>query len=628
MFMFCIALAVSAIPEGLPVAMTVALAVATTRMAKRGVIVRRLTAVEGLGSCTLIATDKTGTLTCNELTIQRVILPNDIELVVTGQGFVPEGEVYWNDRVLEPGSPKELGDLIRAGILCNEADLHKAQEGWISRGDAVDLALLVLGHKLGWSHHHEVEIYPQVNQIPFEAELQFAATFHRDGEGTAVFVKGAPERILRMCDSTTPEEERKRLENLALKLAAEGFRVLALADGRLPMMLNGDEVPPALSDLRFLGFVGMLDPLRPGVKEAVAECREAGIDVAMVTGDHRVTALAIARELDLAAHDDQVLTGDQLAALEKSAWPDVIRRTRIFARVAPHQKLEIVKAAQAAGHFVSVTGDGVNDAPALQAANIGVAMGGNGTDVAREAAELVIRDDNFTTIVAGIEEGRVAYDNIRKVIFLLVSTGAAEVALVLFTILAGLPLPLIAAQLLWLNLVTNGIQGVALAFEPNEGDVLQRSPRPPSQPVFDRLMLERLLVSVAVMGCVGFATFHYLTVRLGWDTDRARNSLLLLMVLFENIHIGNCRSETKSAFALSPFRSPFLLIGAMSAFLLHMIAMYVPWGHAILGTSPVSLVEGLAIFGLALTILPAIELHKWHWNKRNTRKLRASRSIA
>lgn len=618
MFMFCIALIVSAIPEGLPVAMTVALAVATTRMARRGVIVRRLTAVEGLGSCTLIASDKTGTLTCNELTVRRIVLPGGTQLSVTGEGFVPEGEVLSDGHPIEPGGPDGLVDLIRAGVLCNEADLHKASNGWVSRGDAVDIALLALGGKLGWSRDRELELYPQVEQIPFEPELQFAASFHQGNDGTRVFAKGAPERIMRMCRPGLADGVQKRLEEQAFDLAASGYRVLALADGKLESALPPGEAPPTPAGLRFLGFVAMIDPLRPGVKQAIADCHDAGVSVAMVTGDHRVTALAIARELGLTATDaDGALTGEEVAAMEPQRLPEVMRRTRVFARVAPHQKLEIVKAAQASGHFVAVTGDGVNDAPALQAANIGVAMGKSGTDVAREAAELVIRDDNFVTLVAGIEEGRVAYDNIRKVIFLLVSTGAAEVAMVLLTILWGLPLPLLAVQLLWLNLVTNGIQGVALAFEPNEGDVLQRRPRPPKQPIFDRLMLERLAISVAIMGGVGFGAFYYLTEGLGWDVDRARNGLLLLMVLFENIHIGNCRSETKSAFALSPLKSPILLSGALAAFLLHVAAMYLPWGHEFLGTRPVSIGEGLAIFGLALTILPAIEAHKWYWNWRH-----------
>lgn len=612
MFMFCIALAVSAIPEGLPVAITVALAVATTRMASRGVVVRRLTAVEGLGSCTMIATDKTGTLTCNALTVQLVYLPSGKLLEVSGEGYSVDGHILHEGQILSQGDNIELDDLARAAVLCNEGDLHKRNDAWTWRGDAVDVALLFMGRKAAWQREKELEHYSQVNQIPYEPELQFAATFHQEGDQVRVFVKGAPEKILKMC----VDSDHAILEKQSLHLASQGFRLLALADGLTPPMTAAD-VPPTPKNLRFLGFVAMRDPLRPGTAQAVKDCKKAGIHVTMITGDHRVTALAIARELGLTDDDSEVVTGVELAQMNEHQLAEVVQRVRVFARIAPHQKLEIVKAAQRSGHFVAVTGDGVNDAPALQEANIGVAMGKSGTDVAREAAELVIRDDNFATIIAGIDEGRVAYDNIRKVIFLLVSTGAAEVAMVLFTILFGLPLPLLAVQLLWLNLVTNGIQGVALAFEPSEGDMLSRKPRSPHQPIFDRLMIERMLVAVTVMGGVGFGAFYAFVHILKWPVAEARNGLLLLMVLFENIHIGNCRSETRSAFTLSPLRSPMLLAGALCAFLLHMLVMYLPWGQKILGTYPMSLQNGLIVFALALTILPAMELHRWFWKRRH-----------
>lgn len=370
------------------------------------------------------------------------------------------------------------------------------------------------------------------------------------------------------------------------------------------------------SGLTFLGFVGMIDPLRPGVREAVKACHDAGVRVAMVTGDHPVTALAIARDLGLAHDDSQVVNGTTLSEKTAEELAGITDRIRVFARVAPRQKLEIVEAAQKAGHFVAVTGDGVNDAPALRTANIGVAMGKAGTDVAREAAELVISDDNFATIVAGIDEGRIAYDNIRKVVFLLLSTGAAELLMVLLTVATGLPIPLLPVQLLWLNLVTNGIQGVAIAFEPGEGGTLRRRPRSPQEGIFNRLMIERMLVSVAFMGGVGFAAFYWMIAH-GWAERDARNVLLLLMVLFENFHIGNCRSETKSAFSLSPFRSPMLLFGAMGAFLIHLVSMYIPLMQDVLQMGPVSLMTWLVVITLAVAVVPVMELHKWTWNLRH-----------
>lgn len=614
-FFFVIALAVAAIPEGLPVAITVALAVAATRMARRNVIVRQLTAVEGLGSCTLIATDKTGTLTCNELTVREVCLSNGDVFPVTGQGFSPQGEVLQAGRSVELTAYPQLAATVRAAVLCNEADLHHRNGEWVWRGDAVDVAALVLGVKLGMQREPTLDAFPLVSSIPFESEHQFSASFHPHGERVEVFVKGAPERVLGMCDDRLSDADRERLNQMAIGMAARGLRVLAVASGRLAEAPRPEDVPPQPRNLTLLGFLGMIDPLRAGAREAVAECHRAGVLVSMVTGDHRVTALAIARDLGLADRDEQVVTAAELEGKSAEQMADLVQRVRVFARVTPRQKLQIVEAARNAGHFVAVTGDGVNDAPALRAANIGVAMGKSGTDVAREASELVISDDNFSSIVGGIEEGRIAYDNIRKVIYLLVSMGAAELLMVLLAVITGLPVPLLPVQLLWLNLVTNGIQGVALAFEPGEGDGLRRKPRPPGESVFNRLMVERMLVAVLVVGGGGFLVYD-MALRLGWAAEDARNLLLLAMVLFENFHVGNCRSETRSAFALSPLRSPVLFFGTLGAFLVHVTGMYVPFLQDLLATKPVEpWLWGVAI-GVSALIVPAVELHKWWWAKR------------
>ena len=616
MFLFAVALAVSAIPEGLPVALTVALAIGTARMARRGVIVRRLAAVEGLGSCTLIASDKTGTLTCNELTVREIRLPIGERFEVSGQGFVPEGQVTHHGRTVEPGSHPMLDSLAGVAVLCNEGDLHRRDGEWIWRGDAVDLALLAMAHKLGWTREASLASHPQVNEIPFEPERQFAASYHQANGATDVVVKGAPERVLAMCDWGTESHKFEEMHRVAESMGEQGYRVLALAEGTIPGQLDPTHAARDPSNLTFLGFVGMIDPLRPGVHDAITACGKAGVRTCMITGDHPVTALAIARDLGLASEPEQVVTGSELAKMSPAEMAEAVKTARVFARVAPHQKLELVEAARRAGHFVAVTGDGVNDAPALRAANIGVAMGKSGTDVAREAAELVLSDDNFATIVAGIEEGRVAYDNVRKVIYLLISTGAAEVVLVALALAAGLPLPLLAVQLLWLNLVTNGIQDVALAFEPSEGDVLSRAPRPPSEPIFNRLMIERTIVAALVMGFVGFGAFWWM-LQAGWTEAAARNALLLLMVLFENVHIGNCRSETKSALRLSPFRSPILLGGALIALLIHLGTMWTPLGHTVLRVEPVSLTTMACLWALALSIFVAMEIHKWTWALRS-----------
>jgi magnesium-transporting ATPase (P-type) len=616
-FFFVVALAVAAIPEGLPVAITVALAVATTRMARRNVIVRNLTAVEGLGSCTLIATDKTGTLTCNELTVREVLLPNGDMFTVSGEGFAPKGEVYFGARSVAKSAHSGLDALVQAVVLCNEADLHQRDGDWVWHGDAVDIAALNLGVKLGTHREHALESFPEVSKIPFESEHQFAASFHKVNERIEVFVKGAPERILDMCsDGQLTTGNRASMEQMALEMASRGFRVIAVAAGEVVGVLTSNEVPPQPKGLRLLGFLGMIDPLRAGAREAVAECQNAGVLVSMVTGDHRITALAIARDLGLASREDQVATASDLEGKTTEQLGSMVKDVRVFARVTPRQKLQIVEAARKAGHFVAVTGDGVNDAPALQAANIGVAMGKAGTDVAREAADLVISDDNFRSIVGGIEEGRIAYDNIRKVIYLLLSMGAAELLMVLLAVLSGLPVPLLPVQLLWLNLVTNGIQGVALVFEPGEGDSLKRKPRSPDEPIFNRLMVERLLVAIVVVGGGGFLVYD-ICLRYGFSVEDSRNVLLLAMVLFENFHVGNCRSESRSAFYLSPLRSPVLFFGTLGAFLIHVAAMHVPFLQELLVTKPVDLwIWGVA-FAVSVTIVPAIELHKWWWAIRN-----------
>ncbi len=618
MFLFAVALAVSAIPEGLPVGMTVALGVASRRMADVGVIVRRLVAVEGLGSCTMIATDKTGTLTANELTVRQVRLPDGTTLEVTGEGYAPEGEIRHDGQAPPPDASDDLARLARAGVLCNEGSLFRRDGEWDWRGDPTDVALLTLGHKLGWTRSETLETAPQVDEIPFESEYRFAATFHDEEEGVRVAVKGAPEQIVEMCDRAVDDAsfDLEQVREAATEMARDGYRVLALAEGRISDY-DPREPPSKPTGLTFLGFVGMVDPIRPGVREAVERADAAGITVTMVTGDHPETALAIAEDLNLTDEDPTVVTGSDIAEADAGELVELVERVRVFARVSPGQKLDIVEAAREAGHFVAVTGDGVNDAPALTQANIGISMGRSGTDVARDASEIILSDDNFATIISGIRQGRIAYDNIRKVIYLLVSTGAGEVALVLLALAAGLPLPLAPVQLLWLNLVTNGIQDVALAFEPEEKDTLARPPRPPGERIFNRLMLERVAVAAVVMGGVGFAVFQWL-LDTGLTEPAVRNQILLLFVFFEIVNIGNARSETQSILTLSPFRSPILLAGTTAAFLVHVGAMYLPPAQVVLGTEPVSLERWGLLAGIALVLAVALEAHQVWWRRRQT----------
>lgn len=617
---FAVALVISAVPEGLPIALTIALAIGTMRMSRRNVIVRRLAAVEALGSCTLVATDKTGTLTCNELTVKHILVTDDggknALWNVSGEGYDLTGTVTDENGRLR-NEDAALRRIVRAGVLCNEAELTPDSEGGMQRhGDAVDLALLVLGRKMG-GIDTSIETATLLHRIAYEPELRFAATWHAlpENETVLLCVKGSPKRVLEMCEMQP--DARARHQATADSLAARGFRVIALADRRIPGRWGAGTLPDSPAHLEYLGAVGMIDPPRPGVREAIRRCRGAGVRVVMVTGDHAKTAQAIAADLGLTdGAEAVVVTGDTFEIRMRDGHDAArLAKARVFARMSSTQKLELVRAFQAEGHFVAVTGDGANDAQALKAADLAIAMGRSGTDIARESADLVLTDDNFASIVAGVEEGRIAYDNIRKVIVLLVSTGAGELALVILAMLGGYPLPLLPLQLLWLNVATEAIQDEALAFEPSEDDVMRRAPRPPSEPIFDRLMIERIAVGAAVMGCVGFGLFVAL-VESGHPVESARNHLLLLMVLFENVHIGNCRSENASSLGISPLRNPLLVAGAALALGLHIMAMHTPWFQRVLHVEPVTPAMWCVAIGLALSILPAVELHKWYWRRR------------
>jgi magnesium-transporting ATPase (P-type) len=617
-FFMSVALAVSAIPEGLPVALTVALAIGMRRMSKRNVIIRRLLAVEALGSCTFIASDKTGTLTVNELTVCCIAFPRQVPWQVTGQGMVPEGEILTPEGVPPDSAALLLQRMCNAAVLSNDGFLGQRDGKWVHHGDAVDVALLVMAQKSGFSRDDLIRHYPRIANLPYESETRFSASVNLINGNSHASVKGALEQVLPMCARMAIIEGDQIINpdwvtEQALALAGYGYRVLAIASGPIDYSRDTALREEKLQELVLIGLVGMSDPLRPEAMSSVAACREAGIEVSMVTGDHPVTAFAIGRELGLANDPGQVVIGSDLKnAAKKGGQAEVdaiIKQARVFARVEPQQKLDIVESLQRSDHFVAVTGDGANDAPALRSAHVGVAMGGRGTDVARETADIIVTNDNFSSIVAGIEEGRVAYSNVRKVIFLLISTGAAEIVLFTLALFSGLPLPLFAVQLLWLNLVTNGIQDVALAFEPAEGGELQRPPRAPSEPIFNRLMVERVLLSAVTIGVVAYATFSWMLDH-GYSLEQSRNGTLLLMVLFENVHVFNSRSETLSAFRHSPLKNRLLLFGTISAQLVHIGAMYLPGLNDVLRIEPVPVQFWLTLLCLALSVLVTMEMHK------------------
>jgi magnesium-transporting ATPase (P-type) len=623
-FFLAVALVVSAIPEGLPVAITVALSIAASRMARRHVIVRKLAAVESLGSCTTIATDKTGTLTVNQQTAGMILIPGADAIEVSGAGYTPEGEILLADTADLPASTNAaVQRLARTAVICNEGSLYREDSQWIHHGDAIDVAFLSLAYKAGLEPDRVRNSVQTVAEVPFESERMYAAVYYRE-EGdvphapVGVAAKGALEVLLPHCTTMTAAEgivpiDADAIERRLIDLMENGYRVLAVAEGRIASP-PGDapELGDAHPDLSLLGLVGFIDPLRPDVREAVGVAHRAGIDVVMITGDHPRTALTIARELDIARSMEEVMTGRELEGLGDPPLPSyaaAIDRIRVFARVSPVQKMEIVDIMVRRGHFVAVTGDGVNDAPALRRANIGVAMG-SGTDVAKDTASMIVTDDTFSSIVAGVEEGRFAYDNIRKETYLLISCGLSEVVLIILALVAGLPLPLLAVQLLWLNLVTNGIQGVALAFEAGEEGAMQKKPRDPEEGIFNALMLKETLLSGMTIGIVAFSTFWWL-IGTGVEEAMARNMLLLLMVLFENFHVFNCRSEYRSLFRVPVRSNTVLVAGVLLMQGLHVLSLHIPLMQDLLGLAPVTLEQWLACLVVAGIVIVVMEAFKW-----------------
>lgn len=583
--MLAIALAVSAIPEGLPIAVTVALSNGARRMAKRNVIVRALPAVEGLGSCTLIASDKTGTLTINRLTVERVVLRDG----TSGDRATWLGGVEW----------LPMMTIGQAAVLCNEAGLS---EHGVPLGDAVDVALLAFAGELGLDVLGLLRTR-RLAIIPYEPAQRFSAVEVELGGGPRLVVKGAPEAILKMCAGDFSDTSR-----IIEQLAREGYRVIALAEGSEANCPG--PIEERLRGLSLIGFVGLTDPLRPEAAEAVKTCAAAGIDVRMVTGDHPSTALAIARHLGLANEPNEVVTGATLAlyAGDPAAFGASVAGARVFARIEPAQKLAIVQALQQQGQIVAVTGDGVNDGPALQAAHIGVAMGRAGTDVARGAADLVLADDNFASIVAGIEEGRVTFANIRKVVIFLLATGAAEIGMFVAALAAGLPMPLTPVQLLWLNLVTNGVQDVTLGFGKGEGDEMRRPPRRTLLSLIDVDALVLMLPAAALM--TGLAVWLLdRELASGTSIEEARNLVLLMAVLFQNAFLLSIRHLRSSAFHFHG-ENPWLFLGIASALGLHILAMQLAPLQDLLRVAPVSLSGALYALLAASMVLLATELAK------------------
>jgi cation-transporting ATPase F len=610
MFMAAVALAVGAIPEGLPAAITITLAIGVARMARRRAIIRKLPAVETLGSTTVICSDKTGTLTENAMTV-RALWAGGRRYPVSGQGYGLEGSVSLPEGISLDGA---LREALLAGVLCNDASLRRDGHHWRITGDPTEAALLVAARKAGLDETTLRAVFPRLDELPFDATRQSMATVHEIEGDRLIYVKGALERLLPACagmlDGVGREAAlaRDAIEAEARDLARQGMRVLALAHARLAadQALGPERLERGLV---FLGLAGMLDPPRTKAIAAVKACHAAGIRVKMITGDHPETALAIARQLGIAHGESLALAGRELAAMDGESLRRAARDVDVFARVEPEQKLRLVEALQANGEVVAMTGDGVNDAPALKQADIGIAMGLAGTEVAKEAADMVLTDDNFASIEAAVEEGRGIYDNLVKFITWTIPTNAGEGLVILAAILAGVTLPITPLQILWINMTTAVLLGLTLAFEPAEKGIMRRPPRPPAAPILDRVLVWRIAL-VGVLLLVGAFGLFLLELERGGNLAEARTVAANVFVMVELVYLFNCRSLTRSFWSMGLFSNRWVWLGAGLMLALQLAFTYLPLFNTLFHTAPIDARAWLGIIAFALASGLVVALEK------------------
>ena len=614
-FMSVVALSVSAMPEGLPLALTMALTITSNQMVKKKVIVKKLNYVESLGSCTVIATDKTGTLTVDEQTAKIICLPNDHQYEISGAGYQVNGEILKLDIENRPLVEK----IVLHGKLNNEAIKSKKNTYY---GDSIDIAFRILAEK-NKTYSDEYEI---VKTIPYESENKYSAVFYKFNNEIYCTVKGSIEVILSFCNKMSLDNKEVKIDYKKLKqqnetLSKNGYRVIAIAAGKVKNFKIKDyydikDVP----NLTFEGMVGFIDPIRDEVKGAIDKCFQAGIKVLMITGDHPLTAYSIAKEINLVESFDEVVTGAEIETYYKygeKKFDNFIKNKKVFARVTPFDKLKIVESLKRLGEYVAVTGDGVNDAPAIRRANIGISMG-SGTDTAKETAGMIIIDDSFKSIVSGVELGRCAYDNIRKVCYFLLSCGLAEVLFFLLSIVFDLPMPLLAIQLLWLNLVTDGFQDIALSFEKSEENIMKRKPIKTKESIFNRMLVEEVIISGLSIGILVFGIWYILINGFHLDINVARGYIMMLMVAIQNIHVFNCRSETESAFNISLKSNPFIVITVFGSILLQIIVMETPLLNNLLKVSSIPYSHIFMLMLIGLVILIIMEIYKiLRYSKKN-----------
>jgi magnesium-transporting ATPase (P-type) len=619
MFLAAVGLAVAAIPEGLPAIMTITLAIGVQRMAHRNSIIRRLPAVETLGSVSVICSDKTGTLTKNEMTVKSVITTLG-GFEVSGVGYNPHGGFVLNDKDIDPGEDPILSELTRACLLCNDASLYEENHEWIMHGDPTEGALLSLGLKAGLQLNFVQEMWPRDDVIPFESEHRFMATLHHDhtGKGFA-YIKGAPERILEMCDGQKSphgeiEIDRVFWQSETLAMAEKGQRVLAIA--YKPVESESREL--TFADLEqgliLLGLVGMIDPPREEAIRAVHSCQTAGVQVKMITGDHAVTAVAIADEMNI-GDGVHSLTGQDIEAMDDAALEKSVNDIDVYARSSPEHKLRLVKAMQANGHVVAMTGDGVNDAPALKRANVGVAMGQNGTEVAKEAAEMVLVDDNFASIAYAVEEGRTVYDNLKKAILFILPTNGGEAFTIVAAIMLGRVLPITPVQILWVNMITAVTLALALAFEPPEKNLMNRPPRNTHEPILTGLFIWRIIFVSLILVAGTFGLFIWEREN-GASIEYARTVAVNTLVMFEIFYLFNSRYIIDNVLNFEGlFGNRYVLYAAGLLIIFQLSFTYLSPMQTLFGTTALDLLTWIQIIFVASSVLFLVEIEK-HFMRR------------
>jgi magnesium-transporting ATPase (P-type) len=613
LFLAIVGLSVAAIPEGLPAVVTIVLAIGTRVMANNKAIVRRLPAVETLGSVTVICSDKTGTLTCNEMTAVDVMLPK-ATLSVTGVGYSPEGGFFRGAEAIDVTENQALQALLTCAMLCNDAQITRDEAGvWHMVGDPTEGALQTLASKAEFDAKEMNQRYPRVDEVPFSSELQLMATLHHNHHGGAfILLKGAPEKVLNLCIRDAEGTlNRADWEARVAQSASNGERVLALARCDIASDTNALNLADITDRFELLGMVGMIDPPREEAIQAVAECQSAGLRVVMITGDHAVTATAIAKQLGLS--DKRTLTGAMIDSMSDAELQEEIQSADVIARASPQHKLRLVSALQMNGELVAMTGDGVNDAPAIKAADIGVAMGGKGTDAAREAADLVLTDDNFATIAHAVREGRVVLDNIKKSLLFMLPTNGGQAGVILLAVFAGIALPITASQILWVNMVTAITLALALAFEPAEHGIMKRMPRAPKEPLITKVLGARILFVSLLMVAVTFATFEWELAR-GQSLAYARTAAINMLVVGELVYLFNVRFFTASSLnwnVLFSNRVAFWVSVALISF--QMVFTYLPPMQQLFTSASLSWSSWLFIALLGLIKFLVVEIEKMVW---------------